>query len=533
MTSRLSRRGFLKAAAATGAGTMFWRRKAFAASGAPVKRLIVVHCPGAVRWDASFDGQSDVFHNPWGLLTQSFVGRGTQPGWGFSRMLLQRPLMRDTTGWSTNIYPYLTNTTAANYNFSQPTLVSAGWNSATLPSLWDVANDIAVVRTTANPGGQFNSDHASASHVLYTGYSAGLVGVETAFQASLQAQVGSQFDTQYPLPAVAVGQEAWTYGIGQYASARAMYLGNPLALPATNPGATLPTFTKKIEGQLDNEYAQWRQAYMGQSVENFISDKAAADAHIGQLVNPALHFETPQPQTSPSLGTLMDGSTPVTNQMLYELFGIDSTSTPAGDILFDVFGALNNVAASAATWTTGTNAFGVNGALAVRLLQMGSPMVVVTQGYFDTHSYEVVNPGSTEIQPTQVVQLGRLFSALNFALKNIEDPQAPGQSLWASTVVMGCSEFGRGGGNIGANGFNSPNGQNDGGSDHDPWSAWPVMGGPVTGGGKTLVDVANGGFFQQNRIFTTILQGFGVSSANNGYLPYSTFPTLSGLIQGI
>jgi hypothetical protein len=534
MTSGLSRRGFLKAAAATGASTVFWRRKALAGNTAPIKRLIVVHCPGAVRWDSCFDGQSDPFHNPWGILQQSLVGRGKQPAWGFSRMFQQRPLKIDSTGWATTIYPYLTSNSLADYNLSQPVLTTPGWKGAALPTLWDVNQDIAVVRCTANPGGEFNSDHNSASHTLFTGFSAGQVGVETAFQAALQAQLGSQFDTQYPLPAVAIGQEAWTYGVGAYASSRAMYLGNPLLLPTTNPGVTLPAFAKKIEGQLDNDYAHWLQTYMQQAVENFISDKASADVHIGQLVNPALHFESPQPTTSPSLGTLIDGSTAVTNQMLFELFGIDSASTPAGDILFDVFGALADVAASSATWVTGNHAFGLNGAVAIRLLQMGAPMVVVTQGSFDSHSYEVVGPASSgKFQATQVIQLGRLFATLNFALKNIEDPLSPGQSLWASTVVMACSEFGRGGGNIGTNGFNSPDGQNGGGSDHDPWSAWPLMGGPLSAGGHLLVSSANAGFYQQNCIFTTLMQGFGVSSCNNGYLPYGTFPTISGLIQGV
>ena len=160
--------------------------------------------------------------------------------------------------------------------------------------------------------------------------------------------------------------------------------------------------------------------------------------------------------------------------------------------------------------------------------------VIITPAFsFDSHSYEVVDPTGHKPQTVGATQLSRLFSGLHFALKNIQDPTAPGKSLWDTTVVVACSEFGRGGNAIGANGFNSPDGQNDGGSDHGAWSGWPVMGGPVVAGGQLLQDTANGGFFHQNRIFTTLLKGLGISDANNAYVPYGTFPPVSGLIQGV
>ena len=528
----LSRRNLLKAAGAAGVASAFFRRRsAFAAPLGSVKRVIVVHCPGGVRWNASFDAQPDVNHNPWGLLPWSMLGRGTQPQWGFSRMFLQRPLPMNATNWSGVIYPYLTSTNAANYNLAQPTLTSPGWNSALMPTLADVANDIAVVRVTGNPGGQFNSDHGSAGHALVTGFTSGQIGMGTVLQAALKDQMGAAFDTTYPLPAMAIGSEAWTFGIGQYSSSRPIFIGSALSLPASNPGATQPVFSKKIESDLDAEYAQYRQAFMGQSMADFVNDKTAADLHIGQLVNPALHFEKP-PGTS-SLGTLIDGTTPVTNQMLYELFGIDSKHAPAGDILFDVFGALSDQPASSATWIPGQHTYGLNGALAIRLLQMGAPIVSITQGAFDSHSGEVIDPSAHKPQTVHVAQLGRLMAALNFALRKVEDPAAPGHSLWETTVVFACSEFGRGVGSTSLNGFTDPAGQADGGSGHDPWCAWPMMGGPVVAPGQLLKDTANGGFFHQNRIFSSVLKGFGVQDANNAYIPYGTFPTLSGLLNGV
>jgi uncharacterized protein (DUF1501 family) len=292
---------------------------------------------------------------------------------------------------------------------------------------------------------------------------------------------------------------------------------------------------RKAEAMLDAAYRDSRQAFMAQAVDDFISDKANGDAHVVQLVNPALHLATPPPAgtPSPSLGMLADGSGPLTNDMLAEVFGLDTAHTPPGDVFLDVFGALQDT--QAPTWKLTDNAFGLNAAVAVRLLQIGAPVVSVSVGSFDTHSYEVIDPQNKRPQTAQIVSLARVLAGLEFVLQRIADPVAAGKTLWDSTVVFLCSEFGRGGGNIGPNGFNSPSGQNDGGSDHDPWSAWPVMGGPVLGRGQLLVDAGGApaarGFFQQNRVFTSILSAMGIDDANNPYLPYGTFPPIPGLLH--
>jgi hypothetical protein len=535
-----TRRGFLKSAGLAGAAlaaTLWLPRRARSNSQAPIKRVLIVHLPGAPRWTASFDAQTDLKHNPWGVMPWTTVGRGKAPEWGFSRMILQRPLQQTTTDWAANIYPYLQSDDPAHYNVAQTALKNPAWKGALLPTYADLASEIAVVRLTGNPGGLFDGDHASASHTLWTGYRSGQIGLATVMHKALRDQLGAQFDAQYPLPAVTVGQPAWSFGVGDYAAARPIFLTSPSGLPTTDPGKSVAAWGHQAETELDTAFAASRQAFMGQSAADFINDKMAGDAHVTQLINPALHvapqyvMNVPQPNPA-SLGTLLDGTTPVTNDMLNEVFGLDSTITPAGDILFDCFGALGST--TTPTWTAATtNNFGYSGALAVRMLQIGAPIVTVTMGSWDTHSYEVIDPQNKHPQTVQVAMAARLMAALSFALKNIADPNAPGQSLWDSTVVFACSEFGRGGGNIGTNGFNSPDGQNDGGSDHDPFSGWPVFGGPVTAGGALLTDTGNGGFFHQNRVFTTVLKGLGIDDMNNAYLPYGTFPPISGLIQGV
>ncbi|MSP59896.1 MAG: DUF1501 domain-containing protein [Myxococcales bacterium] len=181
----------------------------------------------------------------------------------------------------------------------------------------------------------------------------------------------------------------------------------------------------------------------------------------------------------------------------------------------------------------GPNDFGLGAAVALRLLQAGSPVVSLTFPGFDSHSGEVLDPRpGGRPQTAQVVLLARTLSGLAFALQRTADPKAPGRTLWDSTVVFVCSEFGRGGGAIGENGFNTPNGQNHGGSDHDPWSGWPVMGGPVRAGGRLLSDGSGGGFFQQNRVFTSIMKAMGVEERSSSYLPFGTFPPIPGLFAG-
>jgi hypothetical protein len=530
-----SRRGFLKtaglASAALAATLWLPRRARSDQAGGPVKRVILVNAPGAPRWTASFDAQTDPKLNPWGILPWSMVGRGAAPAWGFSRMLLQKPLQQTATDWNGTIFPYLSSNDPAHYNVTQPTLTR--WQNALLPTFADLASQVAVVRLTGNPGAQFDGDHASARHTLTTGYRSGQIGLATVMHRALKDQLGAAFDGQYELPAVSVGEPAWSFGIGDYAAARPIFLTSATSLPTTNPGNSLAAWGKKAEADLDTAFQASRQMFMAQSASDFINDKAAGDAHVVQLVHPALHLATAPAagQSSPSFGTLTDGTTAVTNDMLAEVFGLSSALTPAGDILFDAFGALASSATP--TWTAATNPFSLNGALAVRLLQMGAPLVSVAVGNFDTHSYEVIDPQAKHPQTVQTVQLTRILTGLAFALQQIADPTAPQKSLWDSTVIVVCSEFGRGGPNIGANGFNSPSGQNDGGSDHDPFCGWPILGGPVTAGGKLLVDSANGGFFHQNRVFTTLLKGLGVDDANNAYLPYGTFAPISGLLKGV
>jgi uncharacterized protein (DUF1501 family) len=78
----------------------------------------------------------------------------------------------------------------------------------------------------------------------------------------------------------------------------------------------------------------------------------------------------------------------------------------------------------------------INAALAIRLLQLGSPAVTLEIGNFDFHS------GERQNGPALYGFLGRLWAALNWLLKRIPDPSGEG-SLFDRTMVVTMSDFGR------------------------------------------------------------------------------------------
>jgi uncharacterized protein (DUF1501 family) len=524
----LSRRRFLQAAAALSA-TLWLPRRSRSAPAPSIKRVIIVHTPGGVRWTASFDAQSDVKLNPWGLLPWSLVGRGQAPAWGFSRSLVQKPLWQNVTDWSGHILPYLTSNDPASFHTAQTALPS--WQNALLPSIADLSGRIAVVRANGNPNGPFDFDHGTANRTLFTGSRTGEVGIVTVFNDALRRQLGGGFDSAYPLPSVTITQPGWSVGTGEFAASRPIFLTSATDLPTADPGQAAAQWARQAESELDALFAASRPSLAGQAAADFINDKANADLHVPQLMQPALRLAERPAGPSPALGTLTDGETPLTNDMLAEAFGLSSDSTAAGDYWFDIFaGAQSNAQPS---WTAGTNPFGLNGALAVRLLQSGAPVVSITVGAFDTHSYEVIDPSEGRSMSTQIASLGRLFAGLAFVLQRVADPTQPGASLWDSTVILTCSEFGRDGVLLTDIGFNTPDGSNYGGSDHDPRSAWLLFGGPVTAGGQLIGAASGDGYLQQNRLFTTLLQGMGIDDGNQPYLPYGSFPPIGGLVNGV
>jgi len=163
----------------------------------------------------------------------------------------------------------------------------------------------------------------------------------------------------------------------------------------------------------------------------------------------------------------------------------------------------------------------VDAALAVRMLQLGSPAVVLEIADFDFHSGE-----RTEGPPLYSF-VGRLWATLAWLLARIPDPSGEG-TLFDRTLVTTFSDFGRDGADGGWNGGE--------GTDHGLdascfYLAHAVMGGRVPGG-KLVGGVSTSTYDARNepvqiapqRYMATLLDALGLDSLN----PEWGFPDAGG-----
>ncbi len=517
-TSGMSRRSLFKLAGAAGLTLMLPRTAKGAGPAGPVKRVILILCGGGVRWQCTFDGQADYGVNPWGVASWGAL-QSTRPApeWGFGRMLMQKPVVQGTGDWTGTVIPHLRSD--AQYNVQRTVLPS--WGGLQMPTIADVASEIAVVRANNNPYGLAELDHGIAAYQLFTGSAAGIAGIATAIYDGLKAHMGANADAYYTLPPITLGgASGFGIGYGPYASSRPIHLMSAEHLPSRDTTVNVSDWGRSAEDELDAAFAAGRPRFIADQIGNLTNDKAAGDAHASKLLKSELKvFHDP----AAVLGNVRGTSTPLTNGMLRELFGTSHGVTPAGDILFDAYASNGK--------TEWSEFAGYNAGVAIRALQMGAPVVAFDiDGLWDSHASEIQGDPRGG-HPMAIVRLARTMAALEFALRNIDDPKDPGASLWDSTVVVPCSEFGR------PDGFNvGDGGPNGGGSDHGPWAVWPIMGGPVVqggGGGKLVTSDANNSFFHQNQVYTTLMAGMGIEPANATYLQYEDFPPISGVFQGV
>jgi uncharacterized protein (DUF1501 family) len=168
----------------------------------------------------------------------------------------------------------------------------------------------------------------------------------------------------------------------------------------------------------------------------------------------------------------------------------------------------------------------LDAALAVRLLQLGSPAVALELGNFDLHSSERAEA------PPLYAYLGRLWAALRWLLPRIDDPSGEG-SLFDRTLVTTMSDFGRDGG--GPTGWNAGEGTDHGNDPACFYLAHAVMGAGVAGGrliGGIRTDTfdARGaaGMIAPPQLLATMLHALGLDPADEQYgLPRA--PVIAGL----
>lgn len=410
---------------AAGAAGLAFLPRLHAAPTARARRLLVLNLLGGIRSSAAFLASDKIRYNPYGLIA------GTGTPFALGRLLDDTP-------------PGQAPLPDASYT------LGGGWNNARLPRLREVANQLTVVGTWSEARG----DHERSRIEEPTGSATGLApGLLTRVAAGLSTAAGHDVETPafHLEPATLFGNAG---PLTRYAPVElASFESLPSASTADAKALALTGNAFATGDAMRERFDRPRllaRSGRGRVVtETHAAHKRAARTIGARLAQPDVAVGT---EDEAALGTvrLTTGDVPLTNAMLR-----DAMLACAG--------------ANADTSPLRTTA--IDAALAVRLLQLGSPAVVLEVADFDFHSAE-----RTE-GPAVYGFLGRLWAALGFMLSRIPDPD--GGTLLDNTIVTAFSDFGRDGADGGWNGGD--------GTDHGLdascfYLAHPIMGGGVRPG---------------------------------------------------
>jgi hypothetical protein len=307
------------------------------------------------------------------------------------------------------------------------------WGAGTtVPPIDQAARGFAIVAATDHrpDGGYRPGDHRDDGSRMGTGYygrydAPGLLTFINRF-------LGPQADA----PVVTIG------GTDFEAAPPAWVVDRPIGLyfaglPGAPPTGGSATVGRPLEDALDARVLARRKNLAREAIQGLVTTKGTVRRFGPLLADRRLRFD--------SEAFLAEELRGISNRMLLEAVG-----NPAGmDLPLD--GDARNVA------------------LALRLLQFGSPGVCVSMGGFDTHDLE------TERAPVLFSRLARFVAGVHFALARIPDPL--GGSMLDSTLVVTTSEFGRNG--VEPDGFNAGLGSDHGGDPGWRYQAHVVFGAGV------------------------------------------------------
>jgi hypothetical protein len=273
-------------------------------------------------------------------------------------------------------------------------------------------------------------------------------------------------------------------------------------VPADDQGAML--------ARLDLGFAARRSGHARAMADAFASHGTAGRRIGGELSNPALNVGREELRSHDYAGQTVAVApgveVPLTNAMLHELF---TRTLGQPDPTFSSY-----------------YAYAVNAALAVRLLQLGSPAVAMEIGGYDLHS------GEKSLGPELYHFTGRLWAALGWLLESMPDP-IHGGSYLDHTLCLTMSDFGRDGID---GGFNSGEGS-DHGSESSCWYlAHAVMGAGVATG-RVIAPCSTDDYdgsaadeqYSHRDLLATLLWSFGLDPANEEW----GFPDVKQPIPGL
>jgi hypothetical protein len=432
---------------------MFRRVARAAAPGPAAKadRVLILNLTGGIRSSSAFHASPQVPYNPYGLMT------GVSAPYALGAIL-------DDGGDD------------ASY-----TLGSA-WGNARVAKLREITNQMSVLGTYSTSRG----DHLRARIEEPTGTaSGGAAGILTRIAAGLTESLP---DSQ---PGFHISPNA-LFGNG---GALTKYVPVSLANFASVPSAsnTLPQWVSgtgndyTVDADMRDRFDQKviaARAGVGKLTTETLSFHRRAARDIGARLSQNDFAFAGAAQDAAALGSVqLAGSQPLTNGMLKELFrkGVP----PQYDT------------------------FAVNLALAVRLLQIGSPCVTLETPNFDFHS------GERTAGPPLYGYLGRAWAALQWLLSRI--PSGAG-SLLDRTLVITMSDFGRD--KAQANGWNAGDGSDHGADFACFYLAHAVMGAGITPNrlvGSIDTNTYNGGGSTQytpQQLLVTLLDSLGLDHEN-------------------
>ena len=269
---------------------------------------------------------------------------------------------------------------------------------AQIPDLTVAAQRFSLIGAVQHaPGGFRQGDHGDDGLRMATGW----YGKDTA--PGLLTVLNKYFNRDPGKPPAAPVAMIDASEFGRAKGDWAGHAPTPLInyqLPATLPPNGSASVGLPVEDSLDDRLLARTRGANHLTAFNYRAVKQALRLYSPVLIKPELHFNA-------SLTASLGG---VTNRNLLEAMGDPISGAP-----------------DFACW---------NAALAVQLLQMGSPAIAVNiGGELDAHS------GENKKAPLHYPRFGQILAGIHFALSNTPDPD--GAPLIDSTLVVTASEFGR------------------------------------------------------------------------------------------
>lgn len=443
-----------------------------AAAGARAKQLLIIYAEGGMRSHAlfSFDG-APVALNPFGVAGS--------PGSNKATFRLASP-----QGGNPDVAPFQQNAELLpEWGKNLPTLFGSTLEQFSL-----------IGPVDHNPGGAAELDERRARNLIATGNAAGGPGLLTI--------IGNRVPTARPLPPFCIGDGAAIFGrVAPGLEAGAPVLirdpldvggdGNANARIKNAPGqGAIEAWELELRRSLDNAHLARLPQVSASPLQRVAAGREQLKAVQEVLARPQLRFNSADDATA-AFETAY--GVPLSNRRLEQAF-------------------LPFVRFQSGGLTTSSNfndPLGAKLAMAVRLLQYGSPAVAVSLPGFDLHR------GEDKILHTVTRPLGRGLSALLFVLAGM--PGVEAKRRLDEVLIVVVSEWGR-------DSVREDTGFNDqGGSDHRggpssrgqilPIFGAGVKGGQVIGGFQPNLGLAPlGATFSSAALSATLVNALGIDT---------------------